>query len=117
MGYRSTSCVSRSTGIGLMTFETKAEADQQAQYSKAAYNTNLTPYVCQKCKQWHLAPTTSHTPSVTCDYCCGRDGEPKALYPTEEIALRRAAIIDSQRHVRLRPYMCPYFDGWHLTSN
>lgn len=116
MGYRSTTCFSKRTHAGLMTYESENEALNQAQYSKGAYNTDLTAYRCGRCKLWHLAPNKTRPSPVKCGYCCGRDGEPKTLYSSELIARETADMVRSNPWMRLRPYKCPHLEGWHLTS-
>jgi|SRR4051812_45686515 hypothetical protein len=116
MGYPSSTCFGRTSGKPLQTYDHEAEAAHQADYSRGVFKTELHPYRCRGCSKWHLAPAESHTPSVTCNWCTGRDGRSKELYPSEEVALRRAQIIEERTSVRLRAYECPRDEGWHLTS-
>ncbi len=117
MGYPSSTCFARRTGKPLQTYDNESEAAYQADYSRGVFKTELHPYRCDGCGKWHLAPASSHTPSVTCTWCNGRDGRAKKLYPSEEVALRRAAIIEERSFVGLRAYVCPHDHGWHLTSS
>lgn len=115
MGHPSRTCFGRTSRKPLQTYASESEAKHQADYSRGVYGQDLTPYRCGRCEQWHLAPAASHTPSVVCAHCVSQAGNAKDLYPTEEVALRRAAIIASRSQVALRAYACPYEMGWHLT--
>jgi hypothetical protein len=116
MGHRSTTCFSKSTRVGLMTYDSEMEALRQAEYSKGAYNIDLYAYPCRRCGRWHLSPEVARSQVVKCGYCCGRDGQPKTAYESEDVALETAANLESKTWVRLRPYLCPHYEGWHLTS-
>ena len=39
----------------------------------------------------------------------------KRRYATRGDATRKASFCETRRGVRLRPYLCPYCGGWHLT--
>lgn len=110
MGYRSVTCFSNRTGAGLMTYSSEDEALRRANHSKSAYEADLTPYKCDRCASWHLSPT--RRAPVKCDFCFARSGEAKTTYESEEDALEAADRLGW----RLRPYMCPHYEGWHLTS-
>lgn len=112
MGYRSSTCSSRTTGKPLMSYSTEHEASQQAEYSARAHQTTLSPYRCRQCDSWHLAP--GKRPPDYCCWCVGRDRQPKRSYTSEQAADEQAKRLPSCQ--RLRAYECPRGDGWHLTS-
>ncbi len=116
MGYRSSTCSSRSTGKPLMAYSSETEALNQAQHARAVYKNDMAPYRCSRCSLWHLALQVSRRPLLKCDYCQGRDGNYKNAYPTEERASRHAALIEERAGISLRAYECRHGDGWHLTS-
>lgn len=116
MGFPISKCTNRKTGRPLKTYESELEAKCNASYLCTVHKREMVPYFCSRCSKWHLAPKESHTPSISCHWCMGRDGENKDLYPSEQVALRRASIIEKRTSIRLRAYKCPHEDGWHLTS-
>jgi len=117
MGHRSASCFSKKTGKSLMAYGSEAEALQQAHHTRVKYQNDLAPYRCRTCNLWHLAPKNSRIQLETCSFCQGRDGNFKLSYPDEEFAERRAEKLSMATYARLRPYECPYGEGWHLTSH
>jgi hypothetical protein len=61
----------------------------------------------------HERPKLDHgraKPSGTCP----RTG--KVKYPNEAVALRAAASAAQKFHHAMRPYLCPFCGGHHLTS-
>ncbi len=110
-------CISNRTGKPLQSYATASDASYYAKISGEKYGNNLTYYCCQQCGQYHLAPSERYTPSSNCYECSwSNSSKPKKLYPSEEIAQRRAEIIYQENGVRLRAYPCPYHDGYHLTK-
>lgn len=116
MGFAISKCLSQKTGKPLKTYESEPEAKCNANYLCIVHKHEMAPYYCGRCSKWHLAPKESHTPSIPCYWCTGRDGKNKDLYPSERVALRRALIIEQRTPIRLRAYKCPHAEGWHLTS-
>lgn len=49
--------------------------------------------------------------------CTGKNGKPKRLYPTFDLAAETAAYRFRQTGVHLNVYPCPEGNGFHLTSN
>lgn len=116
MSEKSKTCVGKLSGKPLTEYDSEEEARQGADYANRNYkNTNLTPYECDRCGEWHLAPKNRQTPSTKCACCTGSDGRPKDLYKTRDDARRRADIIKSEKGVSLNVYQCQYSGGWHLT--
>jgi len=101
---------SRCRAKPIQEYDFKNEATQAAIHAERTYGTKLTPYLCDKCGNWHLSPTNRVTPSVECKFCH------KQLYPTRQCAKTRANCIQKDRGVSLSVYQCPCGDGWHLTS-
>jgi hypothetical protein len=116
MGLTSETCVSKQSGNPLREYDSEGEAMEGAEYALYKYGTKVAPYQCRRCGGWHLSPKDRQTPSRPCDWCRGRDGRSKALYTSEQSALRRAAILRKEQGVHLRAYACPHSDGWHLTK-
>ncbi len=108
MSIKSKTCFGRNGA--LTQYDNKYDAQEGAKYANEKHGRNLIPYECQKCKFWHLSPKERQTPSEHCEFC------DKALYPSEEDAKNRAAIIYKEQGKRLTTYECPHQDGWHLTS-
>ncbi len=117
MGYRKSSkCVGKTAGGALTEYDSLECARDGARHVKLAYGNDVTPYRCDRCRLWHLAPAGRQTPSSTCHDCAGRDGQPKQAYASEEAAERRAEILRNERLVELTTYCCPHGAGWHLTK-
>jgi len=104
------------SGQPLLMFDSVREATEGAQRALLEFGTEQAPYQCTRCRKWHLAPKNRHTPSHTCRYCVGSDGKPKESYANEEDATRRAQIVERERGISLRVYLCDY-GGWHLTKS
>jgi hypothetical protein len=51
-----------------------------------------------------------------CPYCCGRNGEAKDIYMTQEDAGYAARRIENECGIPLKAYPCPQSTGWHLTK-
>lgn len=49
--------------------------------------------------------------------CLGKDGRPKRLYETRELAEENAAYRGRLTGVHLNVYECPCGCGYHITSN
>jgi hypothetical protein len=52
-----------------------------------------------------------------CEYCKGKDGNPKDIYETFQSAVDTAKHIEESRGIFLSIYRCPQNNGWHLTKN
>ena len=115
MANKSKSCVGR-TGEPLTEYCSQVEAQRGADHVNLLHGKRLLPYRCDSCHRWHLAPEDRHTPSTKCGLCVDGRGSMKELYPSEEIAEKRAEILRREQGVSLKAYPCPYSDGWHLTS-
>ena len=89
----------------------RSSADDGACHVLSVYGERMVPYRCMQCGSWHLCPTDRHTPSYY-SYTCS-----KQVYESEDAAFRRARILEQERGTRLRVYVCPYGEGWHLTSS
>jgi hypothetical protein len=100
-----------------MEYESLDSARRSADYERQVRQSDLTPYQCDRCHRWHLAPRSRHTPCTSCPVCTGADGQPKASYVTDEDAKRRAEILHAEQGVNLRVYHCPSGTGWHLTKS
>ena len=98
-------------GKVIKEYDSKNEAQRAATYAQRSFGTNLKPYNCNKCGNWHLLPLDRMTPSAECSFCN------KQLYRTQEEAQNRARIILKEKGVSLNIYKCKWSDGWHLTSN
>ena len=116
MAGKSSTCVGKVSRAPLTEYDSRDEALDGAEYVLSAHGKRMTPYRCSRCGLWHLAPNDRQTPSRECQYCCGRDGRPKATYETQEAAERRAEILERERGVYLRAYPCSG-GGWHLTKS
>jgi hypothetical protein len=114
--FDSETCLSKSTGQPLKSYENELEAEDAIGYVKAAYGNEQVKYLCQKCGYWHLSPKNRQTPNHK-SYCLDSNGRPKQAYPTRESALRRAEIIYEERGTQLYVYHCADCDEWHLTHN
>ena len=117
MAYRKSSqCTGKTSGGPLTEYDSLECARNGARHVKMAYGNAVTPYRCDRCRHWHIAPASRQTPSSTCHACAGSDGQPKQAYETQDAAERRAEILRRERGVRLTTYWCPYGAGWHLTK-
>lgn len=108
-------CISPKTGKIRKSYWTKELAAMAAKLQPSSYG-EQSPFQCDSCGEWHLTPTSHHTPSKTCEYCTDENGGSKQLYLTNEAAKKRAKIISLERGVILNVYECPYNKGWHLTK-
>lgn len=89
----------------------RSSADDGASHVLAVYGKRMVPYRCNRCDLWHLCPIDRHTPSYYSNTCS------KQVYDSEDAAFRRARILAQERGTRLRVYVFPYGEGWHLTSS
>jgi hypothetical protein len=110
MANKSTTCFKKD-GSPLTVYYSEHEAQEGAAYVNSLHGLGLVPYLCQKCRHWHLSPKNRITPSRHCSHCN------KELYDTEEDAENRAIIIEKEREIMLSVYRCQHHDGWHLTSS
>ena len=113
---RSATCVGRVSGKPLIAYASQSAADHQAVCQRLLYGRLMTPYRCELCDAWHLAPAERQTRGQLCDHCAGRDREPKTAYETCDDAERRARILWRENGVALSVYECPHGSGWHLTK-
>lgn len=116
MSRKSTTCTGKQSGQPLTEYFSAEEAHEAAVFVEANYGRAMTPYRCQRCREWHLALASRHTPSAQCYDCVGRNGKPKQTYRSEREARCRAEILRRERGVSLSVYQCPNSDGWHLTK-
>ena len=112
---KSRSCVGR-TGEALTEYYSEVEAQRAASRVSLLHGTQMLAYRCGGCQLWHLAPEDRHTPSVKCSFCLDGRGGAKELYPSREIAEKRAKISRREKGADLKVYLCPFLDGWHLTT-
>lgn len=66
-----------------------------------------------KHKKESIPPDTLNT--LVCQ-CTDSQGQPKALYDSEESAQKEATILSKQKNLNLSIYPCPHHAGWHLTK-
>ncbi|MDA3925350.1 MAG: hypothetical protein PF904_11700 [Kiritimatiellae bacterium] len=116
MNIKSTTCFNQRNGKPLSEYSSEVEAEGAAIYVNSQHRTNLAPYQCSRCGQWHLSPKNRQTPSRACNICTDTFGSAKELYETREAAQKRARIIRKEKGVKLSVYQCPYNNGWHLTK-
>lgn len=109
-------CLSKHTGKPRATYQSEYEVNEAVRYVLDTHGNDVVPYLCGKCKLWHLSPKERHTPSHDCLDCTDRYGKIKQSYVTEKCALNRAKIRGKSSGKKLRVFPCPYGDGWHLTS-
>ncbi len=109
-------CLSKKTGQPLRSYHFEFEAQSAAEYSMVTYSNELVPYECGRCKLWHLAPKSRHTPSKTCTHCLAGDGSNKEAYRSKKEAITRAEILYQEQGVELDVYRCKHGSGWHLTK-
>lgn len=107
MARKSSTCFGKN-GEPLSVYRTEAEAQESARYQKRERGIELSPYQCNRCKEWHLTPLEGKPGD------CGCSNSYKNLYPTQEAALRDIERLSAEG--RLRPYPCDKGKGWHLTS-
>lgn len=113
---KSTTCIGKVSGKPLTEYDTEYEAQIGAQRAQAKHQKDFAYYRCDKCGLWHLTPLHRQTPSQVCLDCADSNGKQKAAYATQDAAKKRAAILWSERRVKLQIYPCPYSKGWHLTK-
>ena len=114
MSFKSTVCKNRQ-GNAMTSYESNDEAVKGAAFVKKEHGHDLSPYKCDTCGYYHLAPTNRQTPmSYNCN-CKDSKGKPKALYESLANAKTRAAILSKEQNADVRPYECPEGKGWHLT--
>lgn len=116
ISHKSTTCFSKDN-LPLSYYGSEREAQESADYQNVQSGRNLIPYFCSTCGKYHLKPLEFYCPKtdITCS-CTDHTGKSKAAYLTKESAERMVAIR-TQTGVRLTVYLCPYGNGWHLTSN
>jgi hypothetical protein len=64
-------------------------------------------------RNWH---STAFGRKEKCPYCCGRNGDAKDTYKTQEDAGYAARHIENESGIPLKAYPCPQGTGWHLTK-
>lgn len=118
MGYRkSATCKGKISQQAVTEYDTEYDAQCGAEHAAQCHGEAFTPYRCQTCGHWHISPLRRQTPSRPCPYCTDSHGYPKKAYSTLKGAETRAAIIQRDRGLDLRPYECEYGMGWHLTKS
>lgn len=115
MSRKSMTCIGKVSKAALTEYDSEAEALEGAQFALARHAQQNVPYCCKKCGLWHLSPASRQTPSTTCGVCQSREGRPKATYPSQRDAERRAEILRREQGLQLRAYPCDE-GGWHLTK-
>ena len=112
--YKSTTCLTV-RGEPCSTYYSEAEALEGAKYVKLEHGTDMSPYQCSKCGDWHL----KHAGHLgKCSFCKDANGNPKELYATYEAAKRAASFaIEKGDAVYLEVYKCPCSNGYHLTHS
>ncbi|MGF1689046.1 hypothetical protein L4C36_20585 [Photobacterium japonica] len=113
---KSSTCFGKINQQPLSVFSMECLANEAAKHANNEYGRDLVSYHCNVCSHWHLTPKRRQTPSRTCTFCRGGNGEYKELYPTKEVSKQRAKIINDERFIKLKSYKCPHYDGWHLTK-
>lgn len=108
-------CINQKSGKLRKSYLNEAQAAQKASDFSFLHGEQV-PYKCDSCGEWHLAPTSRHTPNKTCEYCTDENGERKQLYLSKDAAIQRAEIILKERGASLNTYECPHQNGWHLTK-
>ena len=116
MSYKSDMCFSKHDNTPLTTYLSEDEAQNGADFVNSEHGTNLVPYKCNRCNEWHLSPRNRSTKSTKCYDCTDRLGHYKDLYATKDDAQKRADILYEERGVLLNLYQCPHNNGWHLTK-
>jgi len=114
---KSETCVGKMSAQPLSQYLSEPEAQCAADFSKERYGNDLVPYECNKCKYWHLSPSSRQTPSTKCSECTDGSGLHKDSYRSKQEANTRADIIYSEQYINLRVYKCKYGHGWHLTKS
>lgn len=99
-----------------MEYDSRRDADIGADRAKTQYGSDVTPYLCDACGKWHLAPTDRIINTTTCPLCTSREGLPKDSYESEAQARKKAANLRQERGEVLSWYKCRYGNGWHLTK-
>jgi hypothetical protein len=120
MSKKSSTCNGKKSGNPLTEYNSFEDAEEGADYANANYGSNLVPYLCQICNQWHLSPKDRQTEVVNSDdgydcNCVGSDGTPKDLYRTQKDATQRAKCLYEDNGIRLQVYKCDETSMWHLT--
>lgn len=113
---KSSTCFSKS-GNPLSVFKTEAEAQRSADHERLERGMSLSPYQCEQCRDWHLAPQESRVAfkEYAC-LCLDSDGKSKRLYTTREDAEKARISSEKARGNKLTVYECPERGGWHLTK-
>lgn len=112
---KSTTCFSKTTKNPLSVYTTEAEAQQSANY-QLQNGRSLYPYRCERCGQWHLAPTASRINLLhkAC-FCEDSFGKAKDLYLSRDDAEKARCKRESEGAGQLYIYECPHGRGYHLT--
>jgi len=109
MSRKSKTCF-RADGKPLAEYGSRSEAQEGADYAKSEFgNEGLAPYICDNCGCFHIGPK-DRAPGKTCANCAS-----KYIYRTEADA-RQMVKLKRQRGIRLKVYICPVGNGWHLTK-
>lgn len=116
MNLKSETCFSSHDKKPLSFFSLQEEALSSAKYAKKRYGHSLLPYLCDKCKMWHLSPKSRHTQSEECSYCTDSKGGLKQLYVSNYKAQKRADILFKSNGILLNVYSCPHQNGFHLSK-
>ena len=114
---KSATCIGKTSDKPLTEYQSKREAEEGADHARSKYGRKLTPYQCDTCDLWHLAPQNRQTPSSKCPVCTGANGKPKDSYRNQTEAKRRADILRREQGAELRVYACEHGHGWHLTKS
>ena len=113
----SKTCIGKVSRKPLCSYPSLAAAEDGARYVHRRWEKDMVPYRCDRCRKWHLSPTSRQTPSEPCSWCTGSSGQPKQSYRRVEHAQRRATILRDEHGVSLRVYACEHGYGYHLTSD
>ena len=114
------SCLDKVTGIPLLSL-TMEGAIRHICNEWAIKKTALEKYKCNKCPYWHVIQedvTKIHDENKhECEYChSNRANKFKRTYQNSIQAKKIADDYIKSTGNLLRPYPCPYGNGWHLTS-
>lgn len=109
--HKSSTCMNR-YGKPLSVYESYQEAQNSALYIGKSF----IPYLCSKCRKYHLKPEEFYCEKVNrdCD-CVDHNGNPKDSYKTRKDALKMVNIR-AKAGIALHIYECPKSNYYHLTS-
>ena len=91
----------RMNGKPKAVYFSKSEAESGAAYAKSKYGTDVEPYRCGDCGDYHLGPAREY---------CECSGASKILFEYYDEAEDWAWEWDQ------RVYACEWYEGWHCTS-